>query len=105
MELPASAGSGLDEFDIQLFAASCDNPETNSRYAKALDLDYVILSDPGKQVAEAYGVVHEGRSLPERWTFIIGVDGKVLDVITEVDTGAHGAQIAKRLETLGVAKR
>jgi peroxiredoxin Q/BCP len=78
---------------------------TNTRYAGALELDYVILSDPGKKVAEAYGVVHESRSLPERWTFIIGVDGKLMDIITDVDTGSHGRQIAKRLEELDVKKR
>ena len=88
-----------------MFAASCDSPDTNRRYAKTLGLDYPVLSDPEKEVAEAYGVVHEGRSLPERWTFIIGVDGKILDVMTEVDASSHGAQIAARLEELGVTRR
>jgi len=63
------------------------------------------LSDQDQLVAKAYGVVHEGRSYPERWTFIIGTDGIILDVMTEVDTGSHGAQIAARLEKLGVAQR
>ena len=53
----------------------------------------------------AYGVVHEGRAYPERWTFIISVDGKVLDVMTDVDSGSHGAQLAARLEELGVQRR
>jgi len=55
--------------------------------------------------ATAYGVVHEGRAYPERWTFIIGVDGKILDVMTDVDAGSHGAQLAGRLEELGVNRR
>ena len=75
------------------------------RFAKALDLDYPILSDPDKTVATAYGVVHQGRSYPERWTFIIDTDGTIQDVMKEVDTGSHGAQIAARLEELGVPKR
>jgi len=50
-------------------------------------------------------VVHEGRAYPERWTFIIDVDGTILDVMTEVDTGSHGAQIAARLKELGVRRR
>lgn len=105
MEIPPAEGSGLDAYDIALFAASCDSPATNKRFAAALELDYVVLSDPDKKVAEAYGVVHAERSVPERWTFIIGSDGKILDVINEVDTGAAGAQLAKRLEDLGVTKR
>jgi len=105
MNLPVSEGSGLDQFDIALFAASCDSAETNRRFAKVLDLDYPVLSDPDKGVASAYGVVHEGRAYPERWTFIIDIDGTILDVMTEVDTGSHGAQIAARLEDLDVSKR
>ena len=105
MDLPASAGSGLDRFDVALFAASCDSAETNRRFAKTLDLDYPVLSDPDKEVATAYGVVHEGRSYPERWTFIISSKGVILDIISEVDTGAHGAQIAARLELLEVPRR
>jgi peroxiredoxin Q/BCP len=81
---------------------SCDSPATNRRFAKALDLDYPVLSDPGKEVARAYGVVHEGRAIPERWTFIIGTDGTILDVIRKVDLGSHGSQLAARLEELGV---
>ena len=55
-----SAGSGLDQFDVAFFTASCDTPETNQKYAAALKLDYPILSDPAKDAAKAYGVVHEG---------------------------------------------
>jgi len=105
MDLPASAGSGLDSYDIALFAASCDSTATNRRFAKALDLDYPVLSDPDKEVATAYGVVHEGRAYPERWTFIINTDGTILDILTKVDTGSHGAEIAARLEELGVDRR
>jgi peroxiredoxin len=64
-----------------------------------------VLSDQDKQVATAYGVVYEGRSYPERWTFIIGAEGTILDIIKEVDLKAHGAQIASRLEMLEVKRR
>ena len=84
---------------------SCDSAETNRRFAKSLDLDYPVLSDPDKKVATAYGVVHEGRAYPERWTFIIGTDGTILDILTKVDTGSHGAEIAARLKELGVRRR
>jgi len=49
--------------------------------------------------------VHEGRAYPERWTFIIGTDGVILDVMKEVDAGSHGSQLAARLEELGVKRR
>jgi peroxiredoxin Q/BCP len=67
-------------------------------------LDYPILSDPNKNVAEAYGVVHEGRPLPERWTIYIGKDGKVLFIDKMVKAGAHGTDVAAKLKELGIEK-
>lgn len=56
-------------------------------------------------MATAYGVVHEGRELPERWTFYIGQDGKILDIDKNVEVGSHGADIAARLKSLGIKAR
>lgn len=77
----------------------------NTKFAKSLDLDYPILSDPGKDVAKKYGVVHEGRSLPERWTFYIGKDGKVLHIDKKVSVGSHGKDVAAQLAKLKVDKK
>jgi peroxiredoxin Q/BCP len=87
---------------VAFFAASCDEPDYNREFATELGIDYPILSDPGKEVARAYGVVHEGRDVPERWTFIIGQDGAILHIDREVKPDTHGADIAARLEELGV---
>ena len=100
--LPATPGSGLDKFNVAYFAASCDEPEINSKYAQALKLDYPILSDADKKIAQAYGVVHQSRQVPERWTFYVGQDGKILHIDKNVKPASHGADIAKQLKKLGV---
>lgn len=82
-----------------------DDPETNAKFAKSLDLDYPILSDPGKKVAEAFGVVGPTRPLPQRWTFYIGEDGKILHIDKGVNPGEHGADMAKQLKELGIGPR
>jgi hypothetical protein len=41
----------------------------------------------------------------QRWTFVIGVDGKVLDVMRNVSPGHHGHDLAAHLAELGVARR
>ena len=61
-----------------------------------------MLSDPGKKVAKAYGVVTEKRKFPFRWTIYIGKDGKILYVDKKVNPGSHGDDIAKKLKQLGV---
>ncbi|GIT30713.1 MAG: hypothetical protein Ct9H300mP1_27590 [Planctomycetaceae bacterium] len=40
------------------------------------EVDYPILSDPGKKVARAYGVVTDKRAVPFRWTFYIGKEAR-----------------------------
>ena len=99
------SGAAIREFDVAYFTASCDTAELNKKFAESLELDYPILSDPDKEVATAYGVVHEGRAVPERWTFYIGVDGKILHVEKMVKAGTHGKDVAAKLQELGVAKK
>jgi peroxiredoxin Q/BCP len=62
------------------------------------------LSDPTKEVAKAYGVLTD-KGYADRWTFIIGKDGKILDVMSEVSPGQHGKDLAAQLAALGVPRR
>ena len=86
------------------FAASTDDAETNRKFAESLGLDYPILSDPTKETAKAYGVLM-AMGFASRWTFYVGRDGNILHVDREVSTKTAGADIAKKLGELGVAKR
>lgn len=87
------------------FTASCDSVEKNTDFAKELKLDYPILSDPGKDVAKAYGVVHATRAVPERWTFIIGKDGKIAHIDKKVKAADHANAVLEKLEELKVEKK
>ncbi len=98
-------GKAIREYDAAYFTASVDDAETNTKFAESLELDYPILSDPSKKVAEAYGVVNPERKVPFRWTFYIGEDGKILYIDKEVKTTEHGLDIAAKLKELGVEKK
>lgn len=97
-------GEAIRKFNVKYFTASCDTVEKNTAFAKSLELDYPILSDPDKDVAKAYGVVHEGRPVPERWTFIIGADGIIKSIDKKVKTVTHGEDLVKMLQEAGVEK-
>ena len=86
------------------FTASVDSVEKNTDFAKSLDVDYPILSDPKKTVAEAFGCLN-ARGMSSRWTYYIGKDGKILYVDKSVKAADHGKAIADKLEELGVAKK
>lgn len=81
------------------FAASVDSLETITKFAKSLDADYPMLADADGSVARAYGVVGGGRPWPQRWTFYIGKDGKILYIDKDVKVATAGADVAARLGT------
>ncbi len=87
------------------FSASTDSADTNRKFAESLGLDYPILSDPDKKVARAYGVLWRALGIASRWTFYIGVDGKILFIDTSVKPATAGRDLAARLEALGIPKR
>lgn len=95
----------LSQFNVAYFTASCDTVDVNTKFAKSLDLDYPILSDPKGDVARAYGVIDSARKFPHRWTFYIGADGKILAIDKKVNVRSHGEDVGKKLEELGVAKK
>jgi peroxiredoxin Q/BCP len=101
----AAGGGELGKFRAAYFTASCDTAEQNAKFARSLGADFPILSDPDGKVAAAYGVVHAGRSVPERWTFYIGSDGKILAIDKAVKTGTHAADVAAKLRELGVPEK
>ncbi len=95
----------LRQYDVAYFTASCDTVEVNTKFAKSLDLDYPILSDPEGDVARAYGVIDDRRKFPQRWTFYIGPDGNILAIDKKVNARSHGKDVITKLGELGVAKK
>jgi len=94
----------LDQFKVVYFGASVDRPETNRQFAASMGIDFPILSDPGKSVARAYGVVGPS-GFPSRWTFYIGIDGRIERIDKQVRPGGHGLDIEKTLTALQTARR
>lgn len=87
------------------FAVSVDTADTNKAFAQSLGVDFPLLSDPSRRVALAYGVVDEDQRFASRWTFYIGVDGRILHIDKQVSPARQGPMIAAKLKELGIARR
>ncbi len=83
---------------------SVDDADTNKKFAAEHEADFPILSDPGKKVAEAYGVL-SAFGVASRWTFYIGPDGKILDIDRKVSARTAGEDMVAKLAALGVKKK
>ena len=83
--------------------ASTDSPEDNRGFAEKNEASFPILSDPGKEMAEAYGVLSE-RGYANRWTFYIDQQGLIRKIDKEVNPATAGADLVSNLELLQVPK-
>lgn len=79
---------------VVYFTASVDTPSENKKFADSLHVNYPILSDPDRKAALAYGVVSSRQDFARRWTFIIGLDGKILHIDKNVKVETHANDVA-----------
>lgn len=91
---------------------SVDTPEDNKAFAEKEQANFPFLSDPGKTVAEAYGVLAPPNAtdptrprFARRWMYFIGPDGKILKVDKTIRPTDTGATLVATLEALGVPKK
>ena len=92
----------LHDLKVAYFTASVDTPDQNEKFAKSLDLDYPILSDPDKSVAKEYGVLNPERGFANRWTFYIDKEGVIKEIDKKVNAPQAGPDIAAKLKELGL---
>jgi peroxiredoxin Q/BCP len=83
---------------------SLDDPEKNKAFAESVGAHFVLLSDPKKESAEAYGVLGLGGFFAKRWTFYIDAAGVIRYIDKDVDTGTHGEDIVRKLGELRIGR-
>ena len=100
----AENGHLIREFDVDYFMVSTDRVEDNAEFGAQNNADFPMLADPSKDVAEAYGVLHEA-GFAMRHTFYIGADGTILAIDRAVKPATAAEDIAATLAELNVARR
>ena len=96
----------LKKYDVAYFTISVDEPERNTEFANSLHVtDYVILADPTRETAKAYGVINKDRGLANRWTFYISKEGKILAIDKSIKVDSSAKDVAAKLKDLGVAAK
>lgn len=98
----AQNGHLIRRYDVSYFMASVDPLEDNIGFARETAADFPLLSDPSKQTARAYGVLHT-LGFAKRHTFYIGADGSILKIDTDVAPKTSAEDMAATLGQLGIA--
>ncbi|MEX0904490.1 MAG: redoxin domain-containing protein [Balneolaceae bacterium] len=102
----AEHASWFDEKGYNLIAISKDTCGSHKNYAKKLDINYTLASDPEFKFAKATDSVVKKKmfgntfNAPTRSAYIIGRDGTVLGIIKKVNTKAHAEELKELVESL-----
>lgn len=89
----------LSQANYAVVGISADDEKSHAKFAAKYELPFPLLADTEKEIIKAYdvwgtkqfmGKIYDGII---RTTFVIGTDGIIKDVISEVDTANHAQQI------------
>ncbi len=111
----------LTKAGIEVVGVSGDTPENHQLFRKVHSLNFTLLADEDGKLARAFGVpLRDGDTITRqvdgvdkvltrgvtasRWTFVIGLDGKVIHKNTVVDAAADSKNVleAVKQHTAGV---
>jgi thioredoxin-dependent peroxiredoxin len=95
--------------NAKVFGVSIDSVPSHEKFIKKYQLPFPLLSDPEKEIVNAYGVWVEksmyGKKYmgAERSTFIVDATGKIAAIFRKVKPGEHVAQVQEALSKLASA--
>ena len=96
----------FDEMGATRLGISADKPDLQMKFATKYGLDFPLLSDADGSIARAFGAARRGPLFNRRTTFVIGADGRLLDIIkSELNMEIHADRALEILKGAGAARR
>jgi len=84
---------------VKVFGISFDSVEANKKFAEKFDFNYPLLSDPDRTVGLAFGAAESATDgYAARYTFLVGADGTLEQVIDTKDPAGQAEAIVCSLE-------
>lgn len=93
----------LTEMGASVVGVSMDSPADHLKFKAKYNLGFTLLSDPGREVIEAYdawGKKMFGREGILRKTYLIDPEGVIRKIYGRVTSNGHGVQIFEDLAAL-----
>ena len=89
------AQSQYQSKDIAVLGVSADDEASHQAFTKKFNLNFPLLVDTDKSLIAAYDV--DGGGYAKRVTYVIGTDGKISQVDSDVNTSTHAEDVLKSL--------
>lgn len=96
----------IENKDAVILGVSLDDTDSHKKFAEKYNLNFSLLSDTDKEVAQAYGVYTQknmyGKTYMgvERSTFVIDKEGKIAAAFRGVKVDGHTEEVLAELEKL-----
>lgn len=96
----------FEKSNLEVVGISADSVKSHEKFAVKHKLSFTILSDENKTTVNDYGVWHEKSFLGRkymginRWSFLVGPDGKIIKIYEKVNPLNHSKEVLKDLKKL-----
>ncbi len=90
----------FEALNTVVLGVSLDDQNKHKQFTEKDRLNFPLLVDEGGKICAAYGVPLEEEKYPERWTFLIGKDGKIAKVYHKVSVRVHSEELQKDIQEL-----
>lgn len=74
---------------VEVIGVSFDSGESHLKFISKYKLNFPLLADTDGKIADAYGVRMAGKSMANRVSFLIGLDGKIVHVTNSPNAEKH----------------
>lgn len=89
----------LRQHGVTVVGVSVDSEASHARFSSKYNLDFRLLTDRERKIVAAYGV-ETPFNTARRVTYIIGTDGIIKHVFTNVNTKTHAEDVLRKIEEL-----
>lgn len=96
--------SAYEDAGVVILGVSPDSVKSHKKFKEKYDLPFTILSDEDHAVCELYGVWGEKNMYGRKYfgvlrtTFLIGSDGRMIEIFENVKPKGHSTQVLAALQ-------
>jgi peroxiredoxin Q/BCP len=84
----------------EIVGVSIDGVESHKKFSTKFNLPFPLISDKGKQIAKAYGVLKDTKTSTRRVTFLIDKNGRIAKIFPKVDATNHTPEVVAALKEI-----
>lgn len=83
----------LKQDNVEVIGVSFDSGDSHLKFISKYNLNFPLMADTDGKISDAYGVRMNGRSMDNRVSFLIGMDGNIVHVTKSPNADTHLAEM------------